>query len=515
MVTENRIPRDQKERELIIEDKGNCIVLASAGSGKTTILVEKLIKEAKKETQHFNYVAITFTNKAAMEVKDRLSKKALTNGHASTIDGFIESEIIKKFIEVKYPTIKNYVQSYEDNHKLDSYIALVNLLLEENILGNYTNNMQQQGKNFKFEFALNLLAEFKVIQEYIQFKYKMIFIDEYQDCDESMNNLFKYFKDYLGIRLFIVGDIKQSIYQWRGASPRYLEELKENREFNTYSLTENFRSKPSIVDFSLAISKGVIVEELADEKNIYYYNPTDDLSHKDIIEMLIEKDYINLNNENIILGGSNKEIENLHNQLSERLQKKFTYVKRNLISNCQNKILLEGIAKYYFNREYSQYDFVEDLDIDYTSQNMKRLSKKLEAILESISEENVRDIFNFLGVSVLTFNNLKETEILIEVLSDKLNSIIYGPERKRSMIMTTHASKGLEADTVLIFTEYVFGKYNKVLDQEKNYVGITRAENKLILIDDGSGMYKDTIDRLIHRNNSNKFNFDDFINVIL
>src|SRR5699024_1994801 len=514
MMTEKRIPREQRERELIIADNGSCIVLASAGSGKTTILVEKLIKEAEKEIQHFNYVAITFTNKAATEVKERLSNKHLSNAHATTIDGFLESEILRNFIKVKYPSVKEYNQSYESKYKMNSYDDLINLIIEEKILGSYTNKKEKNGRNFKFELALNLIEEFKVVQEYIKFKYKMIFIDEYQDCDQSMNNLFIYLKDNLNIRLFIVGDIKQSIYQWRGASPRYLEELTENESISTYTLIENFRSQPSIVDYSLAISKGFIVDILAEDKNVYYYNPTDNLPHKEIISMLIEKGIININDENIILGGSNVEIENLYNQLSEEIRGNFTYIRKNSISHCPNKLILEGIAKYYFNTEYNQYDFVEGLDIDISNQDVQALYEKLNLIKGNLNEENIIEIFNFLGMIIEKFEEEEETKILIVVIRNHLNSTVYNPVKEQNMIMTTHASKGLEADNVIIFTEYYFDKYSNILDEEKNYVGITRAKNKLILVDNGEELYKYTVSRLIHTNNSNQFNFHDFIEEI-
>src|SRR5699024_3042970 len=102
MMTEKRIPREQRERELIIADNGSCIVLAIAGTDKTTILVEKLIKEAEKEIQHFNYVAITFTNKDATEVNERLSNKHLYNSNANTMYEILESNILSKFNKVKY-----------------------------------------------------------------------------------------------------------------------------------------------------------------------------------------------------------------------------------------------------------------------------------------------------------------------------------------------------------------------------------------------------------------------------
>src|SRR5699024_12355288 len=122
--------------------------------------------------------------------------------------------------------------SYESKYKMNSYDDLINLIIEEKILGSYTNKKEKNGRNFKFELALNLIEEFKVVQEYIKFKYKMIFIDEYQDCDQSMNNLFIYLKDNLNIRLFIEEDIKQSINQCRGVYPIYLEDYAENEGFS-------------------------------------------------------------------------------------------------------------------------------------------------------------------------------------------------------------------------------------------------------------------------------------------
>ncbi|MGJ8389851.1 ATP-binding domain-containing protein [Streptococcus agalactiae] len=75
--------------------------------------------------------------------------------------------------------------------------------------------------------------------------------------------------------------------------------------------------------------------------------------------------------------------------------------------------------------------------------------------------------------------------------------------------MTTHNSKGLAADTVIIFVEYLIDRYKNTLKFEDHYVAITRAKSKIILIDNKTN-YVSEINRLLCNNNGN-FSFDNFI----
>ena len=65
-----------------------------------------------------------------------------------------------------------------------------------------------------------------------------------------MHQFFKYLNQELKINLFIVGDIEQSIYGWKGAYPQYFEEFFHNDEFKKFKLTENYRSSLAIKNFS-------------------------------------------------------------------------------------------------------------------------------------------------------------------------------------------------------------------------------------------------------------------------
>ncbi|WP_242020407.1 ATP-binding domain-containing protein, partial [Streptococcus agalactiae] len=75
-------------------------------------------------------------------------------------------------------------------------------------------------------------------------------------------------------------------------------------------------------------------------------------------------------------------------------------------------------------------------------------------------------------------------QILLEVLIDVENRILFDTSSlKNNLLMTTHNSKGLAADTVIIFVEYLIDRYKNTLKFEDHYVAITRAKSKIILID--------------------------------
>ena len=474
------------------------------------------MKEASEEKCHYFFAAITFTNKAAKEITERLKQKSRTsNIFVGTIDGFIEKEIIGNFVHIIFPNLPSFQYSYQNNHKFDSFSEGCIQISKKNIFGTYSFNKQKEGNNFKCEFALNILKKSKLARDYMQCKYKKILIDEYQDCDGSMNELFQFLKNELNIKLFIVGDIKQSIYQWRGASPEYLNNLADGGDYSVFRLTENFRSKQSIVDFSQAISTDYIIDNIVDEKAIYYLNPSEFEYIEDVVEYLISNGYINLNNNIQILIGINEDINNLHSELENLYPNQFKYIQRNDISNCQNSYILEQIATYYFDKNYTEFHVLESISIDYNRKTARELKMKLDILRENLNQNTVEEIFNYLGVSIFSYGDKLETEILFDVLLNPLNEVFYLPENKDSKyIMTTFTAKGLEADVVIIFTSYYFDKRSKKMKIEDNYVGVTRARSKLILIDDGIYTYKDKINDLLDKNNNGIYSFDDFVETI-
>lgn len=332
--------------------------------------------------------------------------------------------------------------------------------------------------------ALELLKKSVRVQEYLKYKYKKIFIDEYQDSDQGMHELFCYFAKELGIKLFIVGDDKQSIYGWRGAK------------------VQNFKN---------IVEKNIEKIEKTNEKVIFYKKSTG--NKKEDIQDIIKRQKIDLKKSILVLIGNNEDIKSISSGLIE-IDSDFKVIKRDILNDCPNFFLLEQIAKYYFDKDYSEYDFMNTfLFREYTQKEVSEIGEKLRKLSEKLDLQIIQEIFEYFDIEIQTVENnkkiVKENEILLEVLSNDSNKIFYIKEAKKPKhIMTTHSSKGLEYDQVIIFCDYYINRYSKKLKIEENYVGITRAKEKLFLIEeDKANTYKNIVEKKIQEK---EYKFEDF-----
>ena len=181
----------QKE---IVDTASNLIVRASAGTGKTHTMVAKIAKEIEENRNHRVIAAITFTIKAAREIKERLSVD--TTGHfIGTNNSFAIEEVIKPFMKDVYGVQFDCEMTTDYSLKFDSYKEGMDYISENYTLGSYRDN----NKNFVFELAQKILMSSEVARLYLQAKYFKIYVDEYQDCDTVMNNFFMYLTDSLNI----------------------------------------------------------------------------------------------------------------------------------------------------------------------------------------------------------------------------------------------------------------------------------------------------------------------------
>ena len=241
---------DSQIRESILLDNDSLVILASAGSGKTTIMTTKIRNDLKNNKSHYTVAAVTFMRKAVKEIRNKLGK-GYSNVFVGTNDSFVEQEVILPFLNDIYPNIGNCSIRYD--RKFNSYSEGIKLIKTENIIGVYERGVGN--KNFKFDLALEVLAKSEAASQYMKAKYFKIFIDEYQDSDQSMHNFFMWLMNDLNIKLFIVGDEKQSIYKWRGAYPQNFINLTSNDKFKSYQLTMNFRSHIDIKNFSNSLNE--------------------------------------------------------------------------------------------------------------------------------------------------------------------------------------------------------------------------------------------------------------------
>ena len=267
---------------------GPCLVIAGAGSGKTKVLTTRIANLIENGVKPYNILAITFTNKAAGEMRERVNN--IINAHDAFIGTFhsfglkiirensalfnltsaftlIDTEdqtsIIKKIMKdlnitdkmISPAFIKSKISFIKNNMLSKSEIA--NFLISENekiavkIYYEYE-KILKRNNTLDFDDLLKKPVELfnsnKEVLEKYQDKFKYILIDEYQDTNEVQYKLVKLLsKKYLN--LFVVGDPSQSIYAFRGAN--YQNILNFEKDFKgctVIKLPQNYRSTQTILD---------------------------------------------------------------------------------------------------------------------------------------------------------------------------------------------------------------------------------------------------------------------------
>ncbi|WP_338596924.1 ATP-dependent helicase [Clostridium baratii] len=466
--------KDDEIRKEILNSEENMIILAGAGSGKTTLLTNKIIDYVEKNKTHYKKIAaITFTNKATNEIKVKL--KGMINGNfIGNNDSFVEQEIIRPFLSDAYGEeySNEFIVTYKTD-KFDFYNKGLDTLKNKKILASYNDCK----KNFKFQLALNILKNSKVARQFIQAKYSRIFIDEYQDCDEDMHKLFMYIKE-LGVKLFIVGDTKQSIYSWRGANPKLFEEIYNgDNDFKKYELFINFRCSKGIQNYSNIIQyrdNGKYQDNNEDIDDVILLSSNYDI--RDAIENLdIEKDVA-------ILVRSNAEAEKINNELN-LYGYNFTFVPKTPLDelSTNNKNILIEIAKYSKDEKYTHYDFVNTLPREVSRKEILTLKEILQPLKSTLEKEEIEKIlmklFAFLNLS---FFETKEINSFIESIINVRYENAFNGKEFIHKVMTIHSSKGLEFEQVVIFSKNY--DISRDRDSEEHYVATTRAKSKLVIL---------------------------------
>ena len=158
----------------IVSSKGNMIVSASAGTGKTYTMVSKIAYELEQNHTHKVIAAITFTIKAAKEIKNRL-KIDTTDHFIGTNNSFVIEEIIKPFIRDVYGLEYNFEVTTDYSKKIKTFKSGMQILKENHVICSYENNNQ----NFVFELAFEIVNQSRACRLFLQSKYFKIYFYVY------------------------------------------------------------------------------------------------------------------------------------------------------------------------------------------------------------------------------------------------------------------------------------------------------------------------------------------------
>lgn len=496
-------------QEDIVKTSGNIIVKASAGTGKTHTMVTKIEKDIADNKSHKVIAAITFTIKAAGEIRDRLP--TVSEDHfVGTNNSFAIEEIIKPFMKDVYgPNFdKEMCTDYEV--KVKNYEEGIREISKSGIIASLIDNKE----NFIFKLALDIVKNSFACREFLKAKYFKIYVDEYQDCDKDMHDFFMYLCDELGITTFVVGDAKQSIYMWRGAYPKAFESIWEKPDFEKKFMSENFRSCEAIQNYSNMLCEETrsFVRDIEGVSAIRFMCtnskdwPTDVLTELD------------LGKKTAILRFRNNDARKAAELLSDDANE-FIYVPTPPIASITTNTtwLYTAIASFFIIKTYSVYDIIQVIPDE--AVGYKSLKKNIQAHLDKISQPiEVYDKVDFMNkVKMLADYLGYETkdihlEKLYETIVDENNHHFFLQDSIQNISMTFHSSKGLEFDQVVLFAED-YNLYNP--DSIYNhYVAATRAKERLIIV-----YLDDSGDKIFYKNLSNKISdmnkkIEDFMKII-
>lgn len=313
---------NDKQKEAVLHDKGPLLVVAGAGSGKTRVLttsIAYLIKE--KNVNPVNILAITFTNKAANEMKERVADllgedvsylwigtfhsicarilrmnidKLGYDNNFTIYDTNDQKTLVKEIIknlgykdEISPKEALNVI-SYCKNKSIspDEFLKINTFYAKQDEYYKIYKNYEKK----KFEYnsldfddlilkTLDLFIESPDTLNYYQNKFEYVYVDEYQDTNKSQYELIK-FIGKLHNNITVVGDADQSIYSFRGADiNNILDFEKDFKNAETIKLEQNYRSTSNIIN---AANKLIENNTERKDKNLW-------TSKKDGAEVLYKK----------------------------------------------------------------------------------------------------------------------------------------------------------------------------------------------------------------------------------
>ena len=344
---------NKEQREAVETVRGPLLVLAGAGSGKTKLLTSRIAYLIQNGVKPRNILAVTFTNKAAKEMKERLGNilgenvvKYMWVGTFHGICGRILRENIENYSFQSGKRLDKNFSIYDEtdsNAVIKQAIKKLNLddkvyapKLVKTVISNAKNKMQDAytfatfARDFKsqkiaqiyeeYENSLNnnnaidfddmlmltvkLLEQCKEVRQQYYDRFQHILVDEFQDTNMAQYKLINML--YTNLEpdipdersLCVVGDVDQSIYSWRGADYTIILNFqKDFKKTKLIKLEQNYRSTANILNVANAIIENntervdkVLYSQKGDGELIDYFEAQDEADEANFIASRIKQD---------------------------------------------------------------------------------------------------------------------------------------------------------------------------------------------------------------------------------
>ena len=281
---------NEVQQRAVEDTEGAVLVFAGAGSGKTRVLTHRVIHLIEdKNVPAYNVLAITFTNKATNEMKQRLNDMLGENdvwvstfhslcvkilfryaeklGYNSSFSIFDESaskRMLQRVLREKHLEDEKDKDKYRYHistaknmgMRSDAYFNFIrtkekDAMVISEVYERYDEVLKENNAMDFDDLLINcyeLLRDYEDVRSYYQRKFRYIHVDEFQDTNEIQFEIIKILAGGWG-NVFVVGDDDQSIYGWRGANVKNILEFdKYFKDVKVYKLEQNYRSTQEILD---------------------------------------------------------------------------------------------------------------------------------------------------------------------------------------------------------------------------------------------------------------------------
>ena len=436
----DRFNKDQ--REAILSNSKNTLVIAGAGSGKTSVLVGRITKLIEDGARPESIFAVTFTNKAAAEMKERVLKSINCDGQNMSLGTFhsLFGKILKDNFKLTNLSTDYQILDTDDQKQLIKSIINESELLngydkkelrtilpkainqslkyigtQKDLARRHINSvwtLQDSQENIinckdvykEYEFIMNnlnlidfgdlLLYPYEIFRDnenilsLYQDKFSNVLVDEFQDTNFIQYDLVKSLSK--NSTLFIVGDDDQSIYGWRGAEIENILRFEGDMNAKVVKLEQNYRSTKTV----LSAANNVIsnnTERMG--KNLWSDNPDGSkILLRDFERDYEEADFIANEIKNLIKNGTSpNEIAILYrnNSCSRALEKS--------LNRKQIKYVIIGGVSFWKRSEVK--DIISMLSLIENENNIFAFKRAFDRLTVGVGEKSIEKINGYKNIS--------------------------------------------------------------------------------------------------------------------
>lgn len=498
---------NDEQKQAVKTTQGPLLIMAGAGSGKTRVLTHRIAYLLdEKDVSPYNVLAITFTNKAAKEMKERISHLVGSEAESIWISTFhsmcvrilrrdidrigiernftiidptdqksVIKEVLKKenIDSKKYEprmfigaisNLKNELKTAEDAEKeandfYASMVARVYKGYQEKLLRNHALDFDDL-----IMYTIQLFNRVPEVLEYYQNKFQYIHVDEYQDTNKAQYTLVQLLANKFQ-NICVVGDSDQSIYGWRGADIKNILSFEEDYpNAQTIYLERNYRSTKTILTAANEVirnnserkPKALWTDNTSGGKIQYYEATTERDEAEYVIRQILKKKQEGYNNQDIAI---------LYRTNAQSRVLEETFLKSNI------PYTMVGGTKFYDRKEIK--DILSYLRLVSNSNDDISFERIINIPKRGIGPSSVQKIAQYASI-----NNLSYFDALGEVdfigLSKKVTQ-----EGADFYEMMNNFMQQQEFLSITELVEQILDKsgYRKMLENEQTLESQSRLEN--------------------------------------